>query len=380
MARRNGYDNLSDELKRVIANRQDDISRQNSEWGSSGTYSSDTYSSDSLSSFKNKNTKKKDDGLDEESRRVFNLIGRGLWLGTLSLFLLFCFFAGHYTLTEEQEAVVFTFGKPSVVTKAGWNWKIPFVQEVKKVSKSIMGLTIGYDEETNESIENESLMITKDFNFVNVDFYIEYRVSDPIKAVVHQDTYKSLIKMLAQSYIRDTIGVHLVDEVLTTGKAEIQSEIETQLKERVTKEDFGYSIERVLIQDGELPTVEVRQAFKRVEDAKQSMETALNNANKYRSEKIPQMEAEVDNIIKQAEVYKQNRINDANAQVARFDALYKEYEKAPYVTKRRMFYEAMEEVMPDIKVIIDSNGSTQTMLPLEKFSETITTEPAKAED
>lgn len=308
---------------------------------------------------------------DNQDSYYYKLMGVSLWIVTILAFLVIGFFTGHYTLTEEQEAVVFTFGKPSVVTKAGWNWKIPFIQKVEKVPKSIMGLALGYDVETNESIENESLMITRDFNFVNVDFYIEYRVSDPIKAVIHKDTYKSIIKMLAQSYIRDTIGVHLVDEVLTTGKAEIQAEIQEQLKERVAKEDFGYSIERVLIQDGELPTYEVRQAFKAVENAKQSMETELNNANKYRSEKIPQMEAEVDSIIKQAEVYKQDRINEANAQVIRFESLYKEYEKAPNATKKRMFYEAMEDVLPNVKVIIDSGGKTQTVLPLDKFSDTV---------
>lgn len=324
------------------------------------------------------NAKSQNSYTDSEDKKL-GYVGRMLWLLTLVIFLVFAFLTGHYTLTEEQEAVVFTFGKPHVVSKAGWNWKVPLVQTIEKVPKSIMGLAIGYDVETNESIENESLMITKDFNFVMVDFYIEYRVSDPIKAVIHKDTYKSIIKMLAQSYIRDTIGVHLVDEVMTTGKPEIQAEIESALKERIAAEDIGYSIERVLIQDGELPTQEVQEAFKAVENAKQSMETRINNANKYRSENIPKMEAEVDAIIKKAEAYKQDRINEATGQVARFEAMYREYEKYPFVTKKRMFYETMEEIMPGLKVIINGSNGTQTMLPLDSFSTTIVNQEKAAE-
>lgn len=330
-----------------------------------------SYGEDDVFGMNGQNQTSENNGMSSDESARLKAAGVVLWSITILLFLAFCFFAGHYTLTEEEEAVVFTLGKPHVVSKAGWNWKIPVIQTVEKVPKSIMGLTIGYDMETNESIENESLMITKDFNFVNVDFYIEYKVSDPIKAVMHKKTYLPIIKMLSQSYIRDTIGVHMVDEVMTTGKPEIQAEIETALKERVIKEDIGYSIERVMIQDGELPTQEVQEAFKAVENAKQSMETQLNNANKYRSEHIPAMEAEVDSIIKKAEAYKQDRINEATGQVARFEALYREYEKYPYVTKKRMFYETMEEIMPGLKVIINSSDGTQTMLPLDSFSTTV---------
>lgn len=307
--------------------------------------------------------------MDKEGKRI----GMLLWIGTLVFIGVFGIIFGHYTLTEEQSAVVMTFGKPTVVTKSGWNWNIPIIQKVVKVPKSIVGMPIGYDQETNESIYRESMMITGDFNFVNTDFYIEYRVTDPIMAVNHRESYKDIIKNVAQSYIRDTVGTHTVDEVITTGKPQIQAEIEELLKNRIEAENIGYSIERVLIQDGDLPTNEVRTAFKEVENAKQSMETKINQANKDRSERIPAMEAKVDGIIKEAEAYKTERINEATGQVARFNSMYAEYIKYPLITKKRLFYETMDEILPDLKVYIVGSDGTQSVLPLDTFSTVNTT-------
>lgn len=111
------------------------------------------------------------------------------------------------------------------------------------------------------------------------------------------------------------------------------------------------------------------EAFKAVETAKQGKETALNNANKYRNEQLPLAQAQADGIIKDAEAQKTERINEATAQVARFNAMYEEYIKNPAVTKERMFYEAMEEILPDLKVIIESpSGDMQTIYPVESFT------------
>ena len=124
----------------------------------------------------------------------------------------------------------------------------------------------------------------------------------------------------------------------------------------------------ITIQDAEPPTTEVIAAFKEVETAKQGKETAVNNANKYRNEQIPKAKAEVDKIKQEADAAKQERINEANGQVARFNSMYQEYVKYPEVTKKRMFYETMEDVLPGLKVIIESSdGKTNTILPLDSF-------------
>ncbi len=289
-------------------------------------------------------------------------------------------FDSFYTLSEEEMAVVTTFGKPSVEEASGLHFKLPVIQRVTKVSKAITGMQIGYTTDPSRadgasidnpvSIENESLMITKDFNLTNVDFYVEYMVTDPIQAVRHRSVYESIIKNLAQSYIRDTVGVYNVDDVITTGKTQIQERIKEQLTNRLVDENIGYGIYNVSIQDTEMPRDDVSNAFKAVEDAKQGMETAINSAKKYQSENIPEAKAKADKLLQDAEAYKEQRINEANGQVARFEDTYAEYVKYPLITKKRMFYETMEEVLPDLKVIITGGNGTQTLLPLEPFSGT----------
>lgn len=276
----------------------------------------------------------------------------------------------YYILDEDNYAVVTTLGNPAAVSQAGLHLKIPFIQRVQKVSKVIKGMSIGYDMATGESIEDECIMITKDFNFVDTDFYLEYKVSDPVKYLYASEDPEATLKMLAQSYIRDTVGIYNVDDVITTGKAAIQSEIMEKLSARMIEEDIGLAVEKITIQDAFPPTTEVLNAFKNVENAKQGKETAINNANKERNEKIPAAEAECDQIIKDAEAEKQARINEAQGQVSRFEQMYAEYTKYPLITKQRMFYETMEEVLPNLRIFIVDESGTQKLLPLSGFDGT----------
>ena len=272
-----------------------------------------------------------------------------------------------YTIEEDEYAVIQTFGSVQVVETPGFKFKIPYLQRVYKVSKASKQFSVGYDIATNESIHKESFMITSDYNFVNVDFYFEYQITDPVKYFYAAEEPELIVKNLAQSYIRDTVGSHTVDEVLTTGKYEIQSTIKTLLQERLDKENIGIQVTNAVIQDAEVPTAEVAQAFKNVEDAKQGMETAINNANADANTRIPAANAQADKIKKDAQAEKEALIAEAQGQVARFNSLYEEYVKFPLITKERMFYEAMEEVLPGMNIYI-TDGSTQTLLPLESFS------------
>ncbi len=261
-----------------------------------------------------------------------------------------------------------TFGVPSKETEPGLHVKIPFVQKVEKVNTTIKGFAIGYDENTSMSKEDESLMITSDYNFVNVDFYVEYKVSDPVMALYASEEPVKILKNVAQSCIRSVVGQYPVDSVITTGKNEIQAEIKERIIAELTKQEIGIQLVNITIQDAEPPTAEVMEAFKAVETAKQGKETAINNANKYRNEKLPNAEAQIDKILKEAEATKAGRINEAEGQTARFNALYEEYIKYPLITKQRMYYEAMEELLPNLKLIIDSSdGSVEKWLPLDSL-------------
>ena len=267
-----------------------------------------------------------------------------------------------YSISEQENAVVTTFGVPHTVSTSGLHFKIPFVQQVHKVDMTIRGVAIGYDPNTNYSIDDESLMITSDFNFVNVDFFLEYRVTDPIQYLYASEQPATILKTLAQSYIRDTIGLYPVDDVITTGKNQIQSEIKEKIIARLEQEQIGLQLVNITIQDAEPPTAEVLAAFKEVENAKQGADTAINNANKYRSEQIPAAEAQADKVLQSAEAARESRINEANGQVARFNSMYEEYSKFPEITRRRMYYEAMEDVLPGLRVIIlDESGNSMNL-------------------
>lgn len=275
-----------------------------------------------------------------------------------------------YSISEQENAVVTTFGVPHTVSTSGLHFKIPFVQQVRKVDMTIKGIAIGYDQRTNETLTDESLMITSDFNFVNVDFFLEYRVTDPIQYLYASQDPTLILKTLAQSYIRDTIGLYPVDDVITTGKNQIQSEIKEKISDRIEAEGIGLQLVNITIQDAEPPTEDVLAAFKEVENAKQGADTAVNNANKYRSEQLPAAEAEADQVRQNAEAVKESRINEANGQVARFNSMYEEYVKYPAITKQRMYFEAMEEVLPGLRVIItDSEGNMLNMFNWDSIAQ-----------
>ncbi len=246
----------------------------------------------------------------------------------------------YYSIQEEEQAVVCTFGSPKAVTTPGLHFKIPFIQNVTKVNTTIQGFNIGYRDGTNDDPSGDeiedALMITSDYNFIYVDFYAEYRVTDPVKALYASENPAVVLKNIAQNCIRTTIGSYSVDSVLTTGKNEIQSNIKQMILDKLETYDIGIQLVNITIQDATPPTAEVENAFKEVETAKQGKETALNNANKYRNEQIPNAEAESDKILQDAEAKKQERINEANGQAARFNSMYQEYAKYPEVTKKQL--------------------------------------------
>lgn len=319
--------------------------------------------------------KKKNDNVYEAPNQKIKQAkakAKGLAGGIIGVFVVLYLLAGSiYSLKENEYAVITTFGVPKVVEESGIHFKVPYIQRLARVPKTINGFPIGFNKETDEYVDKESFMITRDYNFVNVDFYVEYRVTDPTKYLYASENPVSILKNLTQSYIRDTIGLYDVDSVITTGKNEIQASIKDKITNRLNEEDIGIQLVHITIQDAEPPTQEVINAFKNVENAKQGKETSINRANQKRNEDIPAARAAADETVKTAQAQAEERVNEAKGQVARLNELYAEYQKYPLITKQRMFYETMEEILPDMKVIIErSDGTTQTMLPLESFTGT----------
>ena len=279
-------------------------------------------------------------------------------------------FGSYYNVNEQENAVVTMFGDVIRTDTAGLHFKLPIVQRVHKVDITTHGTGIGYkvnNDGQSFASDSDGLMITKDFNFINIDFYMEYKVSDPVAYLYNSQEPEQILKNIALASIRSTVINYNVDDAITTGKTQIQSEVKEKIAEELKKQNIGLSVVNITVQDAEPPTEEIIQAFKAVETAKQGKDTAVNNANKYKNEQVPAAEAEADRILQNAEAAKAARIAEAEGQVARFDAMYQQYRLNPLITKQRMFYESMEDVLPDLKVII-TDGGTQTMLPLESFA------------
>lgn len=291
----------------------------------------------------------------------------------IALIVLGTVFGGFYRVDEQETAVVTMFGSVVRTDTAGLYFKIPWIQQVTKVDTTIHGTGIGYavnDDGQTFTVDTEGIMITSDFNLIDIDFYMEYRVSDPVAYLFNSKSPEYILKNIAMAAIRSTVIDFTVDDAMTTGKAQIQSLVKQKMQEQLTKQNIGLQVVNITVQDAEPPTEEIVREFKAVETAKQGKDTAINNANKYRNQQIPAAEANADKIVQSAEAQKAGRIAEAEGQVARFNEMYEQYAINPLITKQRLFYETLEDVLPDMKVII-SDGGTQTMYPIESFSTTV---------
>ncbi|MBQ9580044.1 MAG: protease modulator HflK, partial [Lachnospiraceae bacterium] len=189
---------------------------------------------------------------------------------------------------------------------------------------------------------------------------------DPVAYLYNSEEPEQILSNIALANIRTVVSNYKVDEAMTTGKSQIQADVKAAMIKELEAYNIGLSVLNITIQDSAPPTDEVVAAFKAVETAKQKADTAMNEALQYQNQKIPEAEANADAIIRKATANKESRIAEANGQVARFNQMYTEYLKFPLITKRRLFFEKMEEILPGLKVIITS-GNTQTVLPLDSF-------------
>ena len=280
-----------------------------------------------------------------------------------------------YTVDDKQQAVVTTFGKVTDVTDAGVHFKLPLgIQRVQKVDVNVyQKIELGYstDPYAYDTDNTNSTMITGDYNIVDVDFFVEYKISDPVQYLYSSDWPEMILRNLIQSQVRNVVGSSSVDAVLTDGKENIQMQVKELVSQILDEYNIGLTLVDVKVQDAEPPTSEVNEAFKAVETAKQQAQTVINDAKAYQNAQLPKAQAQADKLIQNAEYLKQKRINEANEQVAMFQAMYEEYAQNPAITRSRMYYEMISQVMPDVKLYINSNTGSNSdvnmLLPLESL-------------
>ncbi len=303
-------------------------------------------------------------------------IGNTILIVAVILFLALAALTSFYTVDDKQQAVVTTFGKVTDVTDAGVHFKAPFgIQRVRKVDVNVyQKIELGYDTVDNEQgyevHTSESTMITGDYNIVNVEFFVEYKISDPVAYLYSSNDPETVLRNLIQSQIRNVVGSSTVDAVLTDGKENIQMQVKELVTQILEQYDIGLTLVDVKIQDSEPPTQEVIEAFKAVETAKQQAETVVNDAKAYQNAQLPSAQAKADKQIQNAEYLKQKRINEAHEQVAMFTAMYEEYARNPEITRSRMYYEAISQVLPGVKMYVNTapgGDNVQMLLPLESM-------------
>ena len=299
-------------------------------------------------------------------------LGRIAVIAAVALVVLIGALTCFYTVDDKQQAIVTTFGKVTDITDPGLHFKLPFgIQNVQKVDVNVyQKIELGYTTETNGDYTtktSESTMITGDYNIVNVDFYVEYKISDPVQYLYSSNDPEMILRNLIQSQVRNVVGSSSVDSVLTDGKENIQMQVKELVTEILAEYDIGLSLVDVRIQDSEPPTKDVNEAFKNVETAKQTAEAVVNEAKAYQNAKLPDAQAQADKLLQNAQYLKQKRINEAVEAVAMFEAMYAEYAQNPDITRSRMYYEAISQVLPGVKVVINTgNGETVDMvLPLD---------------
>ena len=303
-------------------------------------------------------------------KKVKNIVIIAAVVIVLLIGALTCF----YTVDDKQQAVVTTFGKVQDIVEPGLHFKLPFgIQQVQKVDVNVyQKIELGYVTQPNGmevSNPSESTMITGDYNIVKGEFFVEYKISDPVQYLFSSNDPELILKNLIQSQVRNVVGSSSVDAVLTDGKENIQ----TQLKELVTDiladYDIGLTLVDVRIQDSEPPTQAVIEAFKAVETAKQTAEAVVNDAKAYQNAQLPQAQAQADKLLQNAQYLKQKRINEAIETVAMFEAMDAEYAQNPEITRSRMYYEAISQILPGVKVYINtgSGDSIDMLLPLESI-------------
>ena len=301
-------------------------------------------------------------------------LGKTVAIVAVALVLVIGVLGCFYTVDDKQQAVVTTFGKVTDITDPGLHFKFPFgIQKVQKVDVNVyQKIELGYDSVNGgyASKTSESTMITGDYNIVNVDFYVEYKISDPVQYLYSSNKPETILRNLIQSQVRNVVGSSTVDAVLTDGKENIQMQVKELVTQILQEYDIGLSLVDVRIQDAEPPTQAVIEAFKNVETAKQTAEAVINEAKAYQNAQIPNAEAEANKLVQNAHFLRQKRINEGVEAVAMFEAMYKEYALNPQITRSRMYYEAISGILPGVRVYINTGdgNNVEMFLPLESIT------------
>ncbi len=306
-------------------------------------------------------------GLPQLPNGIFRIIGL---FGLIALGLLI--YTGFYTVPSDSIGVVTRFGQYQKDEPSGLHFKIPWgvddvtIVPVKRQLKQEFGFATPGATNPNQARQNfqvQSQMVTGDLNAALVEWVIQFRIADPKKYLFDVRNPAETLRDLSESVMREVVGDRTVDEVITIGRQEIEDEALIKMQNLTTKYGIGVSIDQVQLKNIN-PPKPVQESFNEVNQAQQEKESLINAARREYNKVIPLAEGEKDQRIRAADGYRLKRINEAEGDASRFSAVFKEYQKAPEVTRRRIYIETLQEVLPglDSKIIVDEKS--QQVLPL----------------
>lgn len=284
-------------------------------------------------------------------------IGLVLWLLT-----------GTYIVGPDEVGVVQTFGKHSRISQSGLNYHLPYPIETVQTPKvtEVKRVEIGFrttGKNQFRTIEKESLMLTGDENIVDAELIVQYKIKDPVAYTFNFVKPEQTVREAAEATLRTIIGRHKIDEALTAGKFMIQEESKFLLQSILDKYETGIFVVAVQLQDVS-PPKQVIAAFKDVASAKEDKNRMINQAEGYRNNVIPKARGEAQAMLREAEGFRVARIARAEGDVAKFNAMLVEYKKGKDVTRKRMYLETMEEILPNIEKYIVPDGDGSNLLNL----------------
>ena len=290
---------------------------------------------------------------------IFPMIAIGLVLWLLT---------GTYIVGPDEVGVVQTFGKHSRISQSGLNYHLPYPIETVQTPKvtEVKRVEIGFrtmGKNQYRTIEKESLMLTGDENIVDAELIVQYKIKDPVAYTFNFVKPEQTVREAAEATLRTIIGRHKIDEALTAGKFMIQEESKFLLQSILDKYKTGIFVVAVQLQDVS-PPKQVIAAFKDVASAKEDKNRMINQAEGYRNNVIPKARGEAQAMIREAEGFRVARIARAEGDVAKFNAMLVEYKKGKDVTRKRMYLETMEEILPNIEKYIVPDGDGSNLLNL----------------
>jgi modulator of FtsH protease HflK len=278
-----------------------------------------------------------------------------------------------YSIGPDEVGVVQRFGKYHETTTPGLHMKLPFgidkvspvkVQRIFKEEFGTRTVTAGVKTVYSmQSYQDESLMLTGDLNILDVRWIVQFRVIDPAKMLFETRSPIINLRNVAEIVMRRLVGDYTVDEVLTTKREEIDTKAQLYMQELLNKYNTGLKIVTVKLLDVNPPN-KVKPAFNEVNEAKQEKEQAINQAWEAYNKVIPKASGEAERTLREAEGYSLDKINRAKGDADRFLAVLEEYQKAPNVTKKRIYIETMSEVIPKAKQKYVMDPKQSSVLPL----------------